>query len=398
MNLFDFKKLLENARLQAALKSKKQESKHAVMTFGRFQGITGGGEEGGPHGGHEGIIDHVKSVAAQHGADHFIFTSMSGPDHKVKAMRQKNPLHHKEKVGLMRKMFPNTNIHPHQSPYSALEHLGGQGYRSVTFVTGPDPGNESANEFRKGIAAHGKKLNIKVNFSGPSERVKGRGGVELKGSLQRQLAKSGNYKEFAKTLPSGANEEHGRTLFNALRRPIQEPKKVKKKVAKKRKITESSHSKHFEIDAISHLKPHSLIKKSKKSHVIRGHKKHRKIKIKKLAESIINFLNEERPRTAKEKTREYYSREYKKHQSSRKAIRERGQRWTARRRAAVRAAKRKLGSKSSGRTRDQLIKIGQKLLKGKDVDHKKALSKGGSNSNGNTRVVSTSYNRSRNNN
>jgi hypothetical protein len=37
-------------------------------------------------------------------------------------------------------------------------------------------------------------------------------------------------------------------------------------------------------------------------------------------------------------------------------------------------------------------------LKGKDVDHKKPLSRGGSNGNGNVRVVSTSYNRSRNNN
>jgi hypothetical protein len=354
MNFFNFRKLLEdNSRLQTPLKvaKKKQAERptHAVMTFGRFQGITGGGDKEGTSGGHEGIIQHVKNVAQQHGADHYVFASMSGPDHKVRAMREKNPLPHKEKVGLMRKMFPDTNIHPHQSPYHALEHLGGQGYRRVTMVTGPDPGNQSAKDFRRGIAAHGKKLNIKVDFSGPSQRVAGRGGVELKGSTQRRLAR-GPYKEFAKTLPSGATEEHGRELYAALRRPTPEPKTQKKK------------------------------------------------KLKEAVDLISFALFEARPRTAKEKTREYYSKEYREHQSSPKAIKERGQRWTARRRAAVNSAKRKLGSKAKNKTRDQLIKIGQGLLKGKDVDHKKALSNGGSNGNGNTRVVSRSYNRSRNNN
>lgn len=353
MNFHQFKKLIEdNSRLQAPLKAAKKKQaerpSHAVMTFGRFQGITGGGDEEGTSGGHEGIINHVKSLAQKHGADHFVFASMSGPDHKVRAMREKNPLHHKEKVGLMRKMFPGTNIHPHQSPYHALEHLGGQGYRRVTMVTGPDPGNQSAADFRKGIAAHGKKFNIKVDFSGPSERVRGRGGVELKGSTQRQLAK-GPYSKFAKTLPSGATEEHGRALYAALRRPIAEPKKPKKK-----RVRES-------------------------------------------IEFILSLM-ESRPRTAKEKTSAYYKKEYRDHQSSPKAIKERGQRWTARRRAAVNAAKRKLGAKAKNRTRDQLIKVGQGLLKGKDVDHKKALSQGGSNGNGNTRVVSRAYNRSRNNN
>lgn len=41
-------------------------------------------------------------------------------------------------------------------------------------------------------------------------------------------------------------------------------------------------------------------------------------------------------------------------------------------------------------------KYGEAYMKGKDVDHKKPLAKGGSNAPNNLRVVSTSKNRSRN--
>ena len=57
-----------------------------------------------------------------------------------------------------------------------------------------------------------------------------------------------------------------------------------------------------------------------------------------------------------------------------------------------------MGERAKNKSRDQLIKVGQRLLKGKDIDHKRALSQGGSNGNHNVRVVSRSYNKSRNNN
>jgi hypothetical protein len=168
------------------------------------------------------------------------------------------------------------------------------------------------------------------------------GGAEVSGTAARRHASAGDYGSFRKIMPAEAPEKAVKGLFNRLRKPVVVPKK--KKTVKEETILEA------------------------------------------------------RPRTAREKTREYYAKEYKDHQSSPKAIKERGQRWTARRRAAVNAAKRKLGERAKNKTRDQLIKVGQGLLKGKDVDHKKALSRGGSNGNGNVRVVSRSYNRSRNNN
>jgi hypothetical protein len=247
----------------------------------------------------------------------------------------------------MRDFFPGANIQHHEkvaSPFHAIEHLKDQGYKHVKMVVGAD----RVDDFKERMAPYAKHFESFEVISPGAKRMSVNG-REVSGTAARRHAAAGDYKSFRAIMPEEAPEHAVKTLFKRLRTPVKAP------VAKK---------------------------KSKK----------------KLAEAIMNILVESRPRTAKEKTRSYYAKEYRQHQSSPKAIKERGERWTARRRAAVRAAKRKLGAKSANKTRDQLIKIGQGLLKGKDVDHKKPLSRGGSNGNGNVRVVSTSYNRSRNNN
>ena len=311
-----------------------------VFSFGRNQP---------PTAGHGHIIQHVMDTASQTGAHHVVFTSGSGPTHKVKAVREKNPLHPHEKVAIMRDFFPGANIQHHEkvvSPFHAIEHLKDKGYKKVKMVVGAD----RVDDFRERMAPYAKHFESFEVVSPGAERmsVKGR---EVSGTAARKHATAGDYKSFRAIMPEEAPEHAVKTLFKRLRTPVKPPVKTVKKKSKKR-----------------------------------------------LAEAIMDILVESRPRTAREKTRSYYAKEYRDHQSSPKAIKERGERWTARRRAAVRAAKRKLGTKAANRTRDQLIKIGQGLLKGKDVDHKKPLSRGGSNGNGNVRVVSTSYNRSRNNN
>lgn len=312
-SFLDFKFLLEDAKLQ---------TDHAIVGFGRFQG---------PTRGHQAIIDHIKELAEKHGADHFVYTSNTGPTHKVRSMREKNPLTPHEKVGFMKKFFPDTNIQAHPevlSPYHALEHLHSKGYKKITMVTGPDPGDQSQEEFAKGLHAHAKTLGVHLEMSGPKKRVAGKGGVQYKGSVQRELAKTGSYANFAKTLPSGADKETGMALRAALKRPIPEPEKKPKK--------------------------------------------------KKLKESILTILAEARKRTAREKTRAFYAKEYKKYQGTPKAIKERSKRVMARR---------------------KMIKAGRASIgDGKDVDHKRSLSSGGSNNTSNLRVMSRSKNRGRNNN
>ena len=316
----------------------KNKNDSVVFSFGRNQP---------PTAGHGHIIQHVMDTAAQTGAHHVVYTSGSGPTHKVKAVREKNPLHPHEKVETMKAFFPGANVQHHEkvvSPFHAIEHLKSKGYRKVKMVVGAD----RVADFKERMAPYAKHFDSFEVVSPGAERMSVKG-QEVSGTAARRHATGGDYKSFRSIMPEKAPEEAVKGLYNRLRTPVAAPAK----------------------------------KKSKK----------------KIVEMIMSYISEARPRTAREKTREYYSKEYKEHQSSPKAIKERGARWTARRRTAVNAAKRKLGSAAAeNKTRDQLIKIGQRLLKGKDVDHKKPLSKGGSNGNGNTRVVSRSYNRSRNNN
>ena len=347
MNFFNFKKIIEdNQRIAPLAKKAKQEDKHVVFSFGRNQP---------PTLGHGHIINHVVDLASKSGADHVVFTSGTGPTHKLRAMREKNPLHPQEKVEIMRDFFPGANIQHHDevlSPFHAIDKLKEMGYTHATMVVGAD----RLHELGQRMAPYGGTNFRSFRVVSPGEERVDVGGKEVSGTAARKHAARNDYSSFREIMPPNASEKMVRKLFGRLRKPAASPvvkKKVKKKTTSKRK---------------------------------------------RLAEQIFNFLMEERPRTAKEKTTAYYKKEYKKYQGSKKAIKERGQRWTARRRAAVNAAKRKLGKNAGNKTRDQLIKVGQRLLKGKDVDHKKALSQGGSNGNGNTRVVSRSYNRSRNNN
>jgi len=318
------------------ISEEKNKNRSVVFSFGRNQP---------PTAGHGHIIGHVMKHAADTGAEHVVFTSGSGPTHKVKAVREKNPLHPHEKVETMRAFFPGANIQHHEkvaSPFHAIEHLKGQGFRHVKMVVGAD----RQKEFQEKMAPYAKHFKSFEVVSPGKQRMDVEG-MEVSGTAARKHAAAGDYGSFRKIMPADAPEAAVKQLYGRLRKPVKPP-----------------------------------VKKTKR----------------KIVEMILSYIAEARPRTAKEKTKQYYSKEYKEHQSSPKAIKERGQRWTARRRAAVRAAKRKLGSKAANKTRDQLIKIGQGLLKGKDVDHKKPLSRGGSNGNGNVRVVSRSYNRSRNNN
>lgn len=344
MNFFQFKELLENKRIAPLAKKAQKKEKHVVFSFGRNQP---------PTAGHGHVINHVVELARQNGADHIVFTSGTGPTHKLRAMRDKNPLHPQEKVEIMRDFFPGANIQHHDevlSPFHAIDKLKEMGYTHATMVVGAD----RLHELGQRMAPYGGTNFKSFKVVSPGEQRIDINGKEVSGTAARKHAARNDYSSFREIMPAQASEGMVRKLFSRLRKPVAAPvvkKKKKKKTSKKR-----------------------------------------------IVESILNFLMEQRKRTAREKTREYYAKEYREHQSSPKAIKERGQRWTARRRAAVNAAKRKLGGKAKSKTRDQLIKIGQKLLKGKDVDHKKALSNGGSNSTNNTRVVSRSYNRSRNNN
>lgn len=336
MKFSDFKLILEaNDRLKTVTdatqkKRKETEVKKAVIMLGRFQP---------PHAGHGAAIQHVMDTARDQGADHFIYTSGTH-DNKT------NPLTPEQKVSAMRAFFPGANVvHDPKvvSPFHAIDPtnprgLHAMGYTHVTMVGGADRVAEYEKRMRPYVD-HFKSFSVS---SVGKKRVSGPKGVVLSGTAARQHATAGNYSKFKSTMPAGSPAKSVKALYDALRKPTPA---VKKK-AKKTKINAE------------------------------------------YAISVLNFLNESRPRTAAEKTPEYYRMEYrgriKKNgkrspgQGSKGEIKRRGQRVAARRKAIA-----------SGKAR-----VGD----GKDVDHIKPLSSGGGNGTKNLRVISRSKNRSRNNN
>ena len=191
------------------------KEKHTVFTFGRFNP---------PHAGHEKLINKVKDVAAQHGADHMIFTSHSHD-------RSKNPLPHDEKVGFMKKIFPNTNIHdssehPIKTALDAVKHLSRTGTTHATFVVGQDRVDEFHNllhkynkhpsdpDFDPNKHYHIPHLNvISAGQRDPdAEDVTG-----ASASKQREHAQNNNFKGFHGNMPAGTSHEDSRALFHAVR-------------------------------------------------------------------------------------------------------------------------------------------------------------------------------------
>lgn len=194
------------------LKSFKQFSeekkKEVVFTFGRFNP---------PTIGHGKLL--AKVAAAAIGNDYRIYASQSSDP-------KKNPLEYKEKIKVMRKMFPNhgRNIIEDKNAKTALHIasiLHDQGFTKITMVVGSDRIKEFQrllNTYNGAKGRHGYydfKDGIDVVSAG--ERDPDAEGVSgMSASKMRQAAIDGDFKSFMLGIPKAYGK--GMTLFNLLRK------------------------------------------------------------------------------------------------------------------------------------------------------------------------------------
>ena len=185
-----------------------EKKKEVVFTFGRFNP---------PTIGHGKLL--AKVAAAAIGNDYRIYASQSSDP-------KKNPLEYKEKIKVMRKMFPNhgRNIVEDKNAKTALHIasiLHDQGFTKLTMVVGSD----RIKEFQKLLTTyngakgrHGYydfKDGIDVISAG--ERDPDAEGVSgMSASKMRQAAIDGDFKSFMLGIPKGYGK--GMTLFNLLRK------------------------------------------------------------------------------------------------------------------------------------------------------------------------------------
>ena len=183
------------------------KSKEVVFTFGRFNP---------PTIGHEKLI---KKVISQSSSNNFrIYVSQSSDP-------KKNPLEYREKVQLMRKMFPKygRNIIFNKkvvNVFDILVDLYNQGFQKVTMVVGSD----RVPEFRKlmskynGVKArHGFYEFDTINTVSAGERDPDADDVSgMSASKMRAAAAAGDLDSFSKGLPKGFGDKVG--VFNLLRK------------------------------------------------------------------------------------------------------------------------------------------------------------------------------------
>ena len=201
-----------NSTMIKGIKSFKQydeaQDKEVVFTFGRFNP---------PTIGHEKLIQKVVKEAT--GNNYRIYASQSNDP-------KRNPLEYREKIKVMRKMFPRygRNIIEDKSAKTVmhvLSSLHNEGYTKVSMVVGSD----RIPEFKKLIAKYNGKNSTHgfydfkggVNMVSAGDRDPDSDDVSgMSASKMRKAAMEGDFKSFSNGLPKSYGEDM--TLFNLIRK------------------------------------------------------------------------------------------------------------------------------------------------------------------------------------
>ena len=178
----------------------------ATFTFGRFNAPT--------EGGHGKLISAVQQHADKTGGTHYIF-----PSHSQDA--KKNPLAHGEKVGFMRRLFPNANIVSSgkvRTAIDAMKHLEKKGHTNVTMVVGSDRVAEFhglLSKYRKKEFPGIKKVNV-VSAGDRDPDAEGAEGESA--SKHRALVAAGKRDEF---INKYSDRKLGAEIHDALKKGMQ---------------------------------------------------------------------------------------------------------------------------------------------------------------------------------
>ena len=191
-----------------------QESKdkHSVLAFGRFQP---------PTTGHEVLVNKVKEIAKEHGAEHHVVLSHSQDS-------KSNPLSGKQKVNHAKRFFPGTNIttSDKNAPnfLTQASKLHKSGTTHLHMVAGSDRLPEYKKILKKYNGTHeGALFNFKkITVHSAGERDPDAEGTKgMSGSKMRAHAASGKYNQFKKGVPKHISPEHAKEMYNDLRKGLQ---------------------------------------------------------------------------------------------------------------------------------------------------------------------------------
>ena len=179
----------------------------ATFTFGRFNPPT--------ETGHGKLVSAVQSHAEGVGGKHYIFPSHSQD-------KNNNPLTHNEKVGAMRRLFPDANVVSEKkvrTAIDAMKHLEKQGHTHVTMVVGSDRVREFdslLNKYRKKEFPGIKKVEVK---SAGHRDPDATGAEGMSASKLRGLVAAGKRDEF---ISHYSDKELGAKLHDKVKKAMNE--------------------------------------------------------------------------------------------------------------------------------------------------------------------------------
>lgn len=182
--------------------------KPVVMTFGRMNP---------PTVGHQKLVDHVKKIAHDYNAPHYVFISHSTDS-------KKNPLAVQDKLRHARRFFPETNIQASDKETPTFLHQAAKlhkaGHDHLVMVAGSDRVDEYKNKLAQYNGTHeGALFNFKkIEIKSAGQRDPDAEGVEgMSASKMREHAKNNDFTSFRQGVPLHVPERHARELFKDVR-------------------------------------------------------------------------------------------------------------------------------------------------------------------------------------
>lgn len=179
-----------------------EDNDSIAFTFGRFNP---------PTIGHEKLIDAAKNAGA---SSYRVYVSKS---HEPR----KNPLHHKQKLGYLKTMFPGVKFQLAGTFLKIVTDLHDEGWKNIVLVVGSD----RVADFQKllntynGVEGkpHGYYNFDSIDVQNAGQRDPDADGAEgMSASKMRDAATADDYNSFKKGLPSGFRG--GEEMFNAIRK------------------------------------------------------------------------------------------------------------------------------------------------------------------------------------
>ena len=185
-----------------------EEEKTVYFTFGRMNP---------PTIGHEKLLNALASKAGKN--PYRVFVSQSQD-------KKKNPLSYKDKIKVIRKMFPKyaRNIMMNNKVKTAIDaavQLYNEGYVNLVMIVGSDRIREFdvlLNRYNGEKARHGFYNFNKINVISAGERDPDAEGVEgMSASKMRSAASSGDFTQFSQGIPRNVSNADTKAIYNMVR-------------------------------------------------------------------------------------------------------------------------------------------------------------------------------------